>query len=76
MYKNVFKSVLVTAPDAIKIERVMTRDGVGKSEVEMRMKAQMGDEKKFPQADLVINNNGEELIVPELIKWIDSLPLK
>ena len=76
MYKNVFKRVLVTAPEAIKIERVMTRDGVEKSEVEMRMKAQMGDEKKIPQADFVINNNGEELIVPELIKWIDSLTLK
>ena len=51
-------TILVTAPEDIKIERVMKRE---KSKVELiksRMRNQWSDEKKIPMADYVINNIG------------------
>jgi dephospho-CoA kinase len=49
-------TILVTAPEDLRIERVMKRE---KSKVELiksRMRHQWSDEKKIPMADYVINN--------------------
>ena len=73
LYKEVFKSVLVTAPDEVKILRVMKRDGLSRAEVINKMSNQLNDSKKIPFSDLVIENDGTKLIVPSVLNWIKSI---
>ncbi|SHE76673.1 dephospho-CoA kinase [Psychroflexus salarius] len=50
------KTILVTAPKQIKINRVMARDGVTESQVLQRMSKQWPDDKKSHLADFIITN--------------------
>jgi len=56
-YKNFDKSILVTAPKALKIERLLKRSFSSIEEIEDRMKAQWSDEEKLKLADYVIVND-------------------
>lgn len=60
-YKDCDKIILVTAPEDIKIARVMHRDNISKEQVLERMKNQWTDEKKIPLSDYVIQNTDLEL---------------
>ena len=48
---------LVTAPEEVRIERVMDRDGLTEEEIKARIALQMGDEEKAEKADVVIVND-------------------
>lgn len=48
--------ILVTAPEAIRIQRVMKRDEVSESQVQSRIKNQLPDKDKIILADFVIEN--------------------
>lgn len=56
-YKECDYMVLVTAPENIRIERVMKRDQVEKEAVLRRMQHQWSDDKKAPLADFIIDNS-------------------
>lgn len=56
-YKNFDFNILITAPKALRIERVSNRDGISKSEIAARMKNQWSDKQKILLADFVIENN-------------------
>lgn len=49
-------TILVTAPEDTRIERVMARDGVGRDDVKSRIKAQWSESKKINLADFIIEN--------------------
>lgn len=53
---NCDATILVTAPQKLRIERVMKRDKTPKEQIKLRMNHQWSDEKKIPLADYVINN--------------------
>ncbi len=55
-YKKCDATILVTAPEKLRIQRVMARDGVAKEQVLERMKNQWEDEKKLKLANYVIEN--------------------
>ncbi|MEP2935080.1 MAG: dephospho-CoA kinase [Gilvibacter sp.] len=55
-YKKCDKTILVTAPSKIRVERVMRRDGSNRDQVLQRMQHQWPDSKKIPLADFVIEN--------------------
>ncbi|WP_347374391.1 dephospho-CoA kinase [Aequorivita sp. Q41] len=55
-YKNCDLVILVTAPEDIRVARVMARDKTSAKEIETRMNNQWSDEKKRQLADLVIEN--------------------
>lgn len=55
--KRYDKIILLTAPEALRIERVMARDGVSETEVRQRMQKQWTDAQKIPLADYVIDNS-------------------
>lgn len=55
-YKSADKNILVTAPEEVRIQRVMDRDGVPRASVLARMKHQWPDNEKIPLADYVIEN--------------------
>ncbi|AXG74336.1 dephospho-CoA kinase [Flavobacterium arcticum] len=55
-YKNCDKIILVTAPEEIRIERVIKRDGGTAQEVRKRMANQWNDDRKKEFSDFIINN--------------------
>ncbi len=50
------KVILVTAPNKIRLKRVMDRDKVSETDVLARMKNQWEDEEKIKLSDYVIDN--------------------
>lgn len=57
------KVVLVTAPEEVRIKRIMARDGFSRETTKLRLKAQLPDSKKISRSDYVIPNQAslEEL---------------
>lgn len=51
---------LVTAPEQIRLKRVVKRDRSRKQEVLARMKLQMSEEEKMSRADAILDNSGSE----------------
>jgi dephospho-CoA kinase len=73
IYKSCFKTLIVTAEKEIKVLRVMKRDNISREDVLKKMENQWSDEEKIKLADFVIDNSGRELVLPTLLKWIESL---
>jgi len=67
-YEMMDYTVLVTAPEEIRIQRVMAREETDADSVRARMEKQWKDEKKAELANFVIRNDGTELVVPQLVK--------
>jgi dephospho-CoA kinase len=55
-YRHLDRLILVTAPESIRIERVVKRDGTTSRQVRERMQNQWPDSEKVPLADFVIEN--------------------
>ncbi|MDF2438965.1 MAG: dephospho-CoA kinase [Bacteroidota bacterium] len=72
-YKFVQKIITVTAPEALKIERVMQRDGVSEEDVRRRMLNQISDEEKIKRSDYVLMNDEKELLIPQVIELNGNL---
>ena len=67
-YKMCDRSVLVTAPLDIRIQRVTQRDGITADEVKSRNDRQFSEEKKLTMANDVIINDDTQLVIPQVIK--------
>tara|TARA_B100000809_G_scaffold263627_1_gene317336 strand:+ start:20315 stop:20899 length:585 start_codon:yes stop_codon:yes gene_type:complete len=67
--------VLVTAPIALRIERVMERDNTTVDQVEARIKNQLSDDEKILKSDYVISNIELETTTQEVLR-IHQLLLK
>ena len=57
----------VTAPEDLRITRVMARDHVTRGEVLKRMQHQLDDTKKMERCDIVIDNNEKALLIPQVL---------
>lgn len=74
-YKKCDFSILVKAPQKLRIERLQKRDNSSKEEIKQRMNNQWSDEKKSELADFIINN--EDLTQTKLqVEHIHSEILK
>jgi dephospho-CoA kinase len=67
-YKAVQETVLVTAPEDLRIQRVVQRDGVAESVVRQRMANQWPEERKAELADHIILNDGHQLLIPQVLE--------
>ncbi len=61
-------SVLVYAPQELRISRVMLRDGLGREAVLRRMDHQLDEEELMNLADHVLINDGKEMLLPQVIE--------
>lgn len=62
------KIIVVSAPVDTRLQRVMQRDQVTAEQVEARMKKQWPEEKKKQLADFIIENDGQSLLIPQVLK--------
>ena len=65
--------ICVSATEKVRIERVQKRDGSSVAEIKSRMDKQMLQSKKEELADFVIVNDGEQLLLPQLIKVLKEM---
>ncbi len=63
----------VTAPVALRIKRVMTRDGVTAAEVQQRMRNQLDDTIKMRLCDFVLRNDDRHLLLPQVLELHEQL---
>lgn len=61
-------SVLVYAPEELRIRRVMERDQIDREAVLKRMGHQLSEEEKMKMAGYIIHNDGTQMLLPQVIE--------
>ena len=61
------KIIFVSAPEDIRLQRVMLRDDCTEENVRSRMRLQMSEEAKISKADFVIYNDGTKPVEPQVL---------
>ena len=69
------KTILITAPEELRIERVIARSNgtLSKTDVEQRIKNQQSDEEKIKLADFVIHNDNSQMLTQQVLQIHRSL---
>ncbi|WP_236980190.1 dephospho-CoA kinase [Membranihabitans maritimus] len=67
-YKSLDFLIVVTAPQPIRIQRVMQRDTISEVEVRNRINSQMKEEEKLSYADYIIDNSGTIPLLPQILE--------
>jgi dephospho-CoA kinase len=65
-YKHVDKIIVISAPDELRIDRVVKRDSVSRNSVLDRINNQLSQDKIIEKADFVISNDGIKAILPQV----------
>lgn len=69
------KIIFISAPESIRIQRVMNRDKCSEEAVRTRMKLQWSDEIKSPKADYVIVHDGNDDVEKEVLMLIEKIKI-
>lgn len=59
--------VVVSAPEELRIRRVMARDGVGEEAVRARLRNQVGEAERLRIAHHVVYNDDRQLVIPQVL---------
>ena len=63
----------VSAPESLRIKRVMDRDKIDEASVIKRMSRQMSETEKIKRCDFVIHNDESNLLTPQVIRTHETL---
>jgi dephospho-CoA kinase len=66
-FKDCDKIVVVTAPESLRLERVMRRSNLSAEAVQARMNKQWSQERKDAMADYLVDNSGEKSLIKQVI---------
>jgi len=72
-YKDCDYTILVKAPQRLKIARIMERDKVSESDVLKRMSKQLSDEEKELRSDFIILNDEQQMLIPQVLDLHEKL---
>jgi dephospho-CoA kinase len=64
-YRHLDALIVVTAPEVLRMRRVVQRDGLDETAVRARMARQLPEEDKVKLADFVVVNDGTHLLIPQ-----------
>lgn len=64
--------ILVTAPEELRIQRVMKRNGISEAEVRARMARQWPEERLIERADEIIVNDDTRLVLPQVLRVYET----
>ena len=66
-YRDIYDRVLlVSAPEEVRLARVMARDGAPREAVLQRMASQWSEAQRRAKADFILENDGEQPLLPQL----------
>jgi len=72
-YKFFDKNIVVSCPEEIAVKRVMDRDGASEKDIKARIQNQWLEKDKIPLADFIIVNDGNQMILPQILDIHKSL---
>ncbi len=72
-YKLFDGVILVSAPEEVRIQRIKERDQLTDEQVQARFNAQLSEEEKMKLTDLVIQNDGNHLLVPQILDLLKRI---
>lgn len=75
-YQSVDVSVLIIAPEELRIKRVINRDASSREEVLQRINNQWTQERKAKLADYIITNDGLQLVIPQVLEFHNKFNAK
>ena len=76
-YKDLDYTILVSAPKSIRIGRVLLRDANrSKEDIENIIENQMSETHKKKLSDFIIINDGERMVIPQVLEIYESLTHK
>ena len=64
--------VAVTAPEDVRIARILARDGVDEAQVRRRMAAQWSDAQRAARADYILENDDRQALLPAVLEIIEK----
>lgn len=67
-YLQMDKVITVSAPEKLRIARVLNRDVTTKEEIQRRINAQLPEEERIKRSQYVIVNDEQQLVIPQVIK--------
>lgn|ERR1700752_2680993 len=73
LLSSIDKLLVVTSNVDLRKKRVALRDGFSEEEINKRLAQQVPEEEKIKLADWVLENNEENLLIPQIIKIHQSL---
>ena len=66
-YRSMDAVILVTAPEQVRIQRVMKRDGLTKEQVLARIKMQWSEEKKRTLSQYIVECDDVQMVIPQVL---------
>lgn len=66
--KQFDKVIFVSAPEEVRLKRAMLRDNCDEENVRSRMRLQWDEDIKKAKSDYIINNDGVEMLIPQVVK--------
>jgi dephospho-CoA kinase len=72
IYKECDLSILVDADEELRIKRVVKRDGASVEAVKQRIRSQVKSSLFYAEADLIIQNNNNDFLLPLLLQWVEK----
>ena len=73
MDKNLDAVVVVTAPEEVRVARVVHRDNIPEADVARRMRAQVSPAESSRRGDFVVDNGGSEDDLAVRVKFVDTV---
>ena len=67
-YKHVDYVIGVSAPETLRIQRTMQRDGITEEAVKTRMSKQLDEEEKMKRCDFIVYNDEEKFLIPQVLQ--------
>lgn len=71
--QHVDKIITVTAPEQIRIDRVIARDNLSEEQIRARMASQMSEDEKIKLSDFVIHNDSNRSLIAQITTILDSI---
>lgn len=72
-YKHLDKIICVTAPEKLRIQRVMLRDQASEEQIRARMANQMSEEEKVAKSDFILYNDGTSPLIRQVLNIHEKL---
>jgi dephospho-CoA kinase len=67
-FRYMDKCIVVSAPRATRLTRVMERDGVSEAHFDLRASRQWNELELISRSDFIIDNSGEQALVPQVLE--------
>ena len=72
-YKHLDKVIMVTAPESLRIKRVLEREAISEEAIKARMKNQISEDEKIKRSDYIIYNDETQLVLPQILSLHEEL---